>query len=240
MYAKSIVILIIIAIFAGATVSWAFAADNTIKAGNPSGCITDVCKQFEVWKGNFLGFLRWLFPVGIATAGVLSVIMIIFAGFQWMAGAISPPQIEAAKSRIAAALGGLFLALVSWIVLYTINPDLVTLRNPADLDKLKLQCPKGGCPKLEEALFGVEGYRDTYIKEVLFKDRDVDFGNPIPATKCGTRGNPKPGIANWQECFDAAEKAHFKYWAECRKKNGSPRQISRDQGVYDICVTNKQ
>ncbi len=152
MYAKSAIILIIIAILIASTALTAFAAaDNTINAGNPSGCKSDVCKQFETFKGDLLGFLRWLFPIGIATAGALSVIMLIFAGFQWMAGAISPPQIEAAKSRITAALSGLFLALISWLVLYTINPDLVTLREPG---KLKLECPNGVCPKLEEALFG--------------------------------------------------------------------------------------
>lgn len=74
---------------------------------------------------------EWLYPGLIAASALLAVVMITIAGFQWMAGAVSPPQVDAAKKRIWAAAIGLTLALGSWLILYTINPDLITLKRPA-------------------------------------------------------------------------------------------------------------
>ncbi|MCH8986799.1 hypothetical protein IIA94_01380 [Patescibacteria group bacterium] len=99
-------------------------ADAAVGEGSPA-------QQFEqggLFENNFLVFLNWLFPFMIATATILAVIMIIFAGFRWMVGAVSPPQVEEAKTMIWAALIGLTIALFSYLVLNTINPNLV---NPA-------------------------------------------------------------------------------------------------------------
>ena len=91
-----------------------------------------IVKQFEGFGKEpgqaFINFLVWLFPLMLASAMVLAVLMIIFAGFQWMAGAVSPPQVEEAKKKIWAAVIGLTLALTSFLILKTINPDLVSLR----------------------------------------------------------------------------------------------------------------
>ncbi|MCH7882804.1 hypothetical protein IIA95_00055 [Patescibacteria group bacterium] len=96
-----------------------------------------IVKQFEGFGKEpgqaFINFLVWLFPLMLASAMVLAVLMIIFAGFQWMAGAVSPPQVEEAKKKIWAAVIGLTLALTSFLILKTINPDLVSLRNPRTL-----------------------------------------------------------------------------------------------------------
>ena len=72
----------------------------------------------------------------IAAATLTSVLVIIFAGFQWMTGAISPPQVEDAKKRIRSAVFGLILALLSFLILKTINPDLISLRPPQVLEVL--------------------------------------------------------------------------------------------------------
>ena len=76
-------------------------------------------------------FSDWLYPTLLAAAALLAVLMITIAGFKWMAGAASEPQVKEAKDIISTSLWGLALALTSWIILYTINPDLVTLRRPA-------------------------------------------------------------------------------------------------------------
>src|SRR3989344_4473692 len=101
--------------------------------------------------GGFLNFLGWLFPVMIAGAALIATLSIIFAGFQWMAGAISPPQVEAAKNRISAAVLGLAIALGSWLILNTINPAFIQLEPPVGFT---LQCPGGVCPSWTDVLFG--------------------------------------------------------------------------------------
>ncbi len=75
--------------------------------------------------GNPLAdFLGQVFSFGIAAAVVLALIMIIYAGIQKMTTDSVFNQ-EEAKSTINNALYGLGLALVSYIILYTINPCLV-------------------------------------------------------------------------------------------------------------------
>lgn len=86
------------------------------------------------FQGNFLLFLEWLFPAMLAVATILAVLVLIFAGFKWMAGAVSPPQVEDAKKWIWAAIIGLSLALLSFLILKTINPDLIELEKPTRVE----------------------------------------------------------------------------------------------------------
>lgn len=123
---------------------------------------TEAVNRFQGFSGGFLGFLRWLFPVMIATAAVVATLSIIFAGFQWMAGAVSPPQVEAAKTRIGASVLGLAVALTSWIILNTINPVFVKPQAPVGFT---LKCD-GPCPSWDEVLFGTSAAPNTEPKPV--------------------------------------------------------------------------
>lgn len=87
------------------------------------------------FDANFLKFLNWLFPAMLAVVTILAVLVLIFAGFKWMTGAISPPQVEDAKKWIWAAIIGLSLALLSFLILKTINPDLISLKEPEGLEE---------------------------------------------------------------------------------------------------------
>lgn len=73
---------------------------------------------------NLGDFLSKLFNFGIAIAVALSVIMITYGGIQYMT-TDSWTKKESGKETIKNALYGLGLALVSWLILYTINPCLV-------------------------------------------------------------------------------------------------------------------
>lgn len=70
-------------------------------------------------------YLASIYQTGIAIAGVLAVLMIVVGGVQYISSGISPSAKEDAKSRITSALLGLLLALISWIILNTINPTLL-------------------------------------------------------------------------------------------------------------------
>ena len=79
---------------------------------------------------NFLNFLGQVFNYGISIAVVLALVMIIWGGIQKMTTDSWFGQDEA-KKKIKDALIGLGLALVSWILLYTINPCLVDFTGKA-------------------------------------------------------------------------------------------------------------
>ncbi|MFH1947040.1 MAG: pilin [Candidatus Magasanikbacteria bacterium] len=83
-------------------------------------------KVFE----NFGKFIQWIYRYGVMTAGLLAMVMIVVAGLQWSTSAGSPERIASAKKRIAGALMGLFVALMSYFILNTVNPYLVNLRMP--------------------------------------------------------------------------------------------------------------
>lgn len=80
-------------------------------------------------SGSDLGsFLGQVFNFGIAIAVTLSLIMIIWGGIIKMTTDSWNKQDEA-KGKIKNAIYGLVLALISWLLLYTINPDMVKFTN---------------------------------------------------------------------------------------------------------------
>ena len=73
-------------------------------------------------------YLSWLFRFALAAAAFLAVVQIVIGGIQMMIGGASETQRSSAKSRIQDAIYGLLLALASWLILYTINPNLAQMK----------------------------------------------------------------------------------------------------------------
>lgn len=71
-------------------------------------------------------YIRTIFRLAIGIAGVIAVIIIVWAGIEYMMSDIVFKK-EDAKSRIWSALGGLVLLIGSVVILNTINPDLLNL-----------------------------------------------------------------------------------------------------------------
>lgn len=82
--------------------------------------------EFADW-GDFTKYI-YNFIIGVAV--VLAVVMLVIAGFEWATSGGSSERIGAAQKRIAGALMGLFLAIMSYSILNMINPYLVNLRPP--------------------------------------------------------------------------------------------------------------
>ncbi|MCC6520438.1 C40 family peptidase [Candidatus Nomurabacteria bacterium] len=88
-------------------------------------------------------FIERLFIIMISLAGVLAVLSLIFAGFQYITTGVFSVK-TSAKERIWNSILGLLLALGAFIILNTINPDLVnnlglnietvTLTTPGDTE----------------------------------------------------------------------------------------------------------
>lgn len=82
---------------------------------------------FPAGNLDFVAYLTGYFRLGLAVAGVLAVIMIIVGGVQIMTTDSIYNKTEG-RSRIQHALLGLLLAFAAWLILNTINPQLVTFR----------------------------------------------------------------------------------------------------------------
>jgi hypothetical protein len=74
----------------------------------------------------------------LVIAGALSAVaMLVFAGIQYMVSDVVTKKIVS-KERIRNALWGLLLLLGAWLILYTINPQLLNFSN--------IFCPTSGIP----------------------------------------------------------------------------------------------
>ncbi len=84
--------------------------------------VTEVGKKVEM--GAYLaGMMKFI----IALAGVFAIIIAIIGGTQYVAAGISPDAKSGAKERMFNAFIGLTLVLVSYLILNSINPNLLIL-----------------------------------------------------------------------------------------------------------------
>jgi hypothetical protein len=72
-------------------------------------------------------FFQSVFNTGLAIAATLAVVMIMYGGVKYMTTDAWNNK-EEAKEIIQNAVYGLVLALVSYLILYTINPDILNVR----------------------------------------------------------------------------------------------------------------
>jgi len=100
------------------------------------GCKGGNCIQVD-WLGQYIGVI---YRYGVGLAAVLAVIMIMVGGFLWLTSAGSPDRVGKAKEFITSALTGLLLALFSFIILYTVNPELIDLK-PIGLREVEAGAP---------------------------------------------------------------------------------------------------
>jgi hypothetical protein len=70
-------------------------------------------------------YLSAAYRFGIILAAFLAVLMLVIGGIKYIAAAGDPGKLGDAKQTIYDALTGLFLVLLSYLILYTINPDFV-------------------------------------------------------------------------------------------------------------------
>lgn len=87
-------------------------------------------------NGGLSSFLSQAFQFGLAIAAALAVVMIVWGGVEIMLSE-SLFKKEDGKKKVWDAIWGLLLALVSWLILYTINPEI--LNWDSVLDRVPLQ-----------------------------------------------------------------------------------------------------
>lgn len=93
-------------------------------------------------------YLPGLFRLLIGIAGGLAVIKIIWGGIRYMSTDAFGEKSEA-KGTIENALWGLLLAMSAWLIVYTINPELVKfdLNIPTTpIEEVPIITPGGGMP----------------------------------------------------------------------------------------------
>ena len=90
---------------------------------------------------TFATYIPGVFTFAIGIAGVLAVIMIIVGGIEYMSTDAFQGK-NNAKNKITNALGGLLLTLSAWLILYTVNPNLIDFN--LDIKKIEIKSSAEG------------------------------------------------------------------------------------------------
>jgi cell wall-associated NlpC family hydrolase len=150
--------------------------------GTTPGCAKDkngkpVLATFNATDASNLGkYLNLMITIFIGICAVLAVIMIVVGGVEYMTSELISSK-EHGKERIQGAIFGLLLALGAYLILFTINPDILntdlnslvpatvkvnlggegttplnTATAPAQLQSAGINCPKSGGPSAMSAI----------------------------------------------------------------------------------------
>lgn len=142
----------------------------TDKNGNVSGCTTDIQT-----------YIPGVFNLAIGIAGVLAVLMIIIGGVEYVTTDAIQGKSDG-KARIQNALWGLVLVLVSWILLYTINPKLTVfdLNVKGTKDTTSTETVKDNSGNISSSGNSSQGQVPEPIPEPLPEPEPNPIPEPIP------------------------------------------------------------
>src|SRR3989339_1465124 len=90
-------------------------------------------------------YIKNIYPYALSGVGILATVVMMFGGFIWITAGGNASRVGEAKAWIGAALSGLVLALLSYMVLNAINPALINFRistiEPIESDGLTETAP---------------------------------------------------------------------------------------------------
>lgn len=78
--------------------------------------------------GGFCSYISAVYKFGIWAVGIAAMLMIMIGGYMYMMSAGNTASTGKAKSVITDAIIGLILALTSYLILYEINPNLLSCK----------------------------------------------------------------------------------------------------------------
>lgn len=100
-------------------------SDNPVIPFNPEIDIPGILTLGNTITGASIGqYLRVVYIFFVWIVGLLGVVMIIYGGIRWVAAAGNPSRISSARETVQNAVAGVVLALLSVVLLNTINPNL--------------------------------------------------------------------------------------------------------------------
>lgn len=76
-------------------------------------------------NSNLVQYINYFFIFAVITAGFIGVMSIVISGLQILVFAGSPGAMGAAKERIIGSMLGIVLLMLSFVILRTINPELI-------------------------------------------------------------------------------------------------------------------
>lgn len=115
-------------------------------------------KLGDIGKVSDLGdYIQNGYSLLLGIAVTISIVMLMIGGIQYVLGAGMPEQVSKAKHRIQNAVIGLALLMCAYVILFTVNPQLVKLEVPAVpmAKRIEIIDESVSCEKLMELVNGI-------------------------------------------------------------------------------------
>jgi len=112
-----------------------------------------------------------IFNYGLAIVGILAAIILMAGGLIWLTSGGSSSKVGQAKELMLGSIVGLLILVVSWVILNTINPELVNFRTTAipSVEKVVYGC----CQSSEEV--AMVANRDCAMPAQFYEDSLPDY-----------------------------------------------------------------
>ena len=156
--------------------------------------------------GNFNSYVNTFIRLTIILAAILSVVMIVFGGFQYMTSESLGLKSEG-KERMLNAIIGLVLLSASFLILNTINPNILSFK--LDIKGVNVPTPTDNRAPVDNSTSGVA----TDVRDA--------GGELLPLLNTGSIPFNKPSSDKNKWPSERQEKSET-YSAECRALGGQP------------------
>lgn len=151
-------------------------------------------KLGNVSKVSDLGdYIQKGYNLLLGIAVTIAIVMVMVGGLQYVIGAGAPEQVSKAKHRIQNAVIGLALLLCAYVILYTVNPQLVKLEVPAVpmAKRIEVIDESVSCEKLMEPVNGIAS-KATFGAVSKNKDGRDDLCGATKIVLTDAEGNEVP------------------------------------------------
>ena len=126
-----------------------------------------------ITPSNPVTYIEALYWYALGLAVVLSVLMLVIGGLEYTTSFASESNKGKAKARIENALIGLVIALTSYLILYTVNPEMATLK----LKDIKEACEAQSSARSAGSYYSTTGGSGTRAISGEFKTHSENFSN---------------------------------------------------------------
>ena len=158
------------------------------------------------WIGEYI---KWLYNYSIGIIGLLALLAIMIGGLYWIMAGGNASRVSEAKSWISAAISGLALALTSYLLLFTINSNLVKLPSIKMMlmKKIDIEIPvlSGG----SESSDNISGSQVGCYGDCISATNLRPINSGVAGLACyGTQSSCKIEHSTYQKLVTAAQKAN--------------------------------
>lgn len=171
-------------------------------------------------------YIKAVYNYLIGSVGILATVVIMYAGVLWITAAGSAEQVGKAKSYMASSLTGLILALFSWTILWTINPDLISFKPITIKETVYIPDPTIGCCQPDNTKDAYASIQDECeesgswdAEKVVFEGDCIDKNPSMANGGCCVPKIPTFGsvciLTTEDKCPPAGKSENDYKWIEC-------------------------